>query len=122
MGSISFQKSAQHESLSSPPVKMFPSAVPPSKPPDSISEIMKTISPVEPQKTLRVTLINAAVYSCTSKLEGSKCFQLQISHPEVTGQSTTTMEKMVNMNSVPKEYHNFTDVFSKSKAGKLSEH
>jgi len=29
---------------------------------------------------------------------------------------------MVNMNSIPEEYHNFADVFSKSKAGKLAEH
>ena len=76
----------------------------------------------EPQKTPRVTLINAAVYSCASKLKGSKCFQLWISHHEVTGQSMATSENMVDMNNVPKEYHNFTDVFSKSKASKLAEH
>ena len=29
---------------------------------------------------------------------------------------------MVDMNNVPEEYHNFTDVFSKSKASKLAEH
>src|SRR5882724_10921387 len=122
LGSISFQQSAQHKSLGSPPIKTFPSAAPTSKPPDPVLEIMKPTSPVEPRKTLRVTLINAAAYSCASKLEGSKCFQLWISHPEVTSQSTTTMEKMVDMNNIPKEYHNFADVFSKSKAGKLAEH
>jgi len=83
---------------------------------------MKPTSPVEPRKTLRVTLINAAVYSCTSKLEGSKCFQLWISHPEVTGQTMTTTEKTVDMDNIPEEYHNFADVFSKYKAGKLAEH
>src|SRR5882724_749745 len=122
LGSISFWQLAQHKSLSSPPIETFPSAVPLSKPPDPVSEIMKPISPVEPWKTPRVTLINTAAYSCTSKLEGSKCFQLWISHPEVTSQTTTTMEKMVDMNNIPEEYHNFADVFSKSKAGKLAEH
>ena len=29
---------------------------------------------------------------------------------------------MVDMNNIPEEYHNFEDVFSKSKAGKLAEH
>src|SRR5882724_7992593 len=122
LGSISFWQSAQHKSLSSPPVETFLSAVPPSKPPDPVSEMKKPTSPVEPRKTPRVTLINAAAYSCASKLEGSKCFQLRISHPEVTGQTMTTMEKTVDMDNVPKEYHNSTDVFNKSKASKLAEH
>src|SRR5882724_615821 len=51
LGSISFQQLAQHESLSSHPFKMFLSAVPPSKPPDPVSEITKPTSPVEPRKT-----------------------------------------------------------------------
>jgi len=34
-----------------------------------------TCSPVNPRNPPRVTLINAAVYSCASKLEGSDCFQ-----------------------------------------------
>src|SRR5882724_4588999 len=122
LGSISFWQLAQHESLSSPPVETFPSVAPLSKPPDPVSEIMKPISLVEPQKTPRVTLINAAVYSRASKLEGSKCFKLRISHPEVTGQSMTTTEKTIDMNNVPEEYHNFADVFRKYKAGKLAEH
>src|SRR5882724_4015601 len=113
LGSISFRQSAQHESLSSPPIEMLPSAAPPSKPLDPVSEFTKPTSPVEPQKTPRVTLINATVYSHASKLKGSKCFQLRVSHPEVTGQSTTTSENTVDMNNVPEEYHNFTDVFNK---------
>ena len=52
----------------------------------------------------------------------SRCFQLQVSHPEVASQSTTTSETMVNMNNIPEEYHDFTDVFSKSKVGKLAKH
>src|SRR5882724_1687936 len=122
LGSISFRQSVQHKSLSSPPVETFPSAAPPSKPPDPVLEIMNPTSLVETRKTPKFTLINAAAYSCTSKLEGSKCFQLRISHPEVTGQTTTTTEKTVDMDNVPKEYHDFADVFSKSKAGKLAKH
>ena len=44
-----------------------------------------------------------------------------ISHPEVTSHSTTS-ENSVNMSSIPEEYHDFVDVFSKSKAGKLADH
>ena len=75
--------------------------------------------PVTPHKP-RVTLINAAAYSCTSKLKGSQCFQLWISFPEVTGCSTVTSS--VHLTSLPEEYRDFVDVFSKSKAGKLAKH
>src|SRR5882724_9614515 len=50
LGSISFRQSVQHESLSSCPIETFLSVVPPSKPPDPVSEIMKPTSPVEPRK------------------------------------------------------------------------
>jgi len=58
LGSIFFWQSAQHESLTSPPVKTSPL-----KPPDPVLEFMKPIPLVEPQKTPRVTLINATAYS-----------------------------------------------------------
>ena len=74
---------------------------------------------VSPHK-LRVPLINADTYSRACKLEGSQCFQLRILLPEVTGCSTAT--SLVDLTSLPEEYHNFADVFSKSKAGKLAEH
>jgi len=86
------------------------------------AKIPDPVPPVKPQKPPKVTLINAAAYSHASKLEGSKCFQLQISLPKVTGHSATTSEILVDMNSVPKDYHDFTDMFSKSKAGKLADH
>jgi len=41
---------------------------------------------------------------------------------EVTGHSTTTSETKVDMSIVPKDYHDFTDIFSKSKASKLADH
>ena len=66
--------------------------------------------------------MDAAVYSCASKLEGSDCFQLRISLPEVTGHSMTTFKTKVNMNIVPKGYYDFVDIFSKSKASKLADH
>jgi len=42
--------------------------------------------------------------------------------PEVTGHSTTTSETKVDMSTVPKDYHDFADIFCKSKAGKLADH
>src|SRR5882724_8245629 len=115
LGSIIFQQLSQHESKSSPFVETLPSSAPLQKLPDPVPDILKFVPPVEPRKPPRVTLINAAAYSRTSKLEGSNCFQLQISLPEVTGHSTTTSETKVDMSTVPEDYHDFTDVFSKSK-------
>ena len=48
--------------------------------------------------------------------------KLWISLSEVTGHSATTSKTKVNMSTVPKDYHDFADIFSKSKAGKLADH
>ena len=40
----------------------------------------------------------------------------------MTGQSATNMPGPINLDGVPKEYHDFADVFSKSKAGVLADH
>jgi len=129
LSSIIFWRLSQPESKSSPSVKTPPSSTPLAEIldpaleiPDPVPDLPNPVPLVNPRKPLRVTLINAAVYSHTSKLEGSKCFQLQISLPEVTGHSTTNSEILVDMSSVPEDYHDFTDVFSKSKAGKLADH
>jgi len=38
-----------------------------------------------------------------------------ISLPEVTGHSTTTSKTKVDMSTIPEDYHNFMDIFSKSR-------
>ena len=121
LGSITFRQPLQPKSKSSPSAETLPSTVPSSSNPSPVPEPQKPIPPVNPKKLPRVTLINAASYARASKLEGSECFRLTISHPEVTGHSTAT-EPTVDMNNVPEEYHDFADVFSKSKAGKLADH
>ena len=57
-------------------------------------------------------------------MKGSQCFHLQVATPEATGQSATNLPGPVNLDGVPKEYHDhdFADVFSKSKAGVLADH
>ena len=40
----------------------------------------------------------------------------------ITGHSTTTSETKVDMITIPEDYHDFTDIFSKSKASKLADH
>ena len=55
-------------------------------------------------------------------MQGSQCFCLQVMTPEATGRSVSMSPVTVNLDGVPEEYHDFTDVFSKSKAGILVEH
>src|SRR5882724_2764171 len=122
LGSIFFWQPLQHESEISPSTETFPSSVPLPNVQNPFPELPKSVPPVTSRKPPTVTLINAATYFHASKLEDSECFQLRISFPEVTGHSTTTSEPPVNMNSVPEDYHEFTDMFSKSKASKLASH
>ena len=55
-------------------------------------------------------------------MKGSQCFRLQVATPEATGWSATNLPGPVNLDGVLKEYHDFADVFSKSKAGVLADH
>ena len=115
LGNIQFHQTLQPKPKTSPPTETELSSVP------LASDIppMQPPPPVTPRKP-RVTLINAAAYSRACKFDGSQCFQLWISLPEVTGCSTATSS--VDLTSLPEEYHDFVDVFSKSKAGKLTKH
>src|SRR5882724_8028652 len=122
LGSIIFWQPSQHKSKSSPSVETLPSLTPFAEIPDPVPDLPNPVLLVNPRKPPRVNLINAAAYSHASKLEGSKFFQLWISLPEVTGHSTPTSKIRVDMSSDPKDYHDFTDMFSKSKAGKLADH
>ena len=69
-----------------------------------------------------ISLVNAVVFACTCKLEGSVKYQLQL-HPsrEVKGWSSST-SPAPDLSSVPPEYHNYMDVFSKVKASELPSH
>ena len=55
-------------------------------------------------------------------MQGSQCFRLQVVTPEATGQLVSVSPVTVNLDGVPEEYHDFADVFSKTKAGVLVDH
>ena len=55
-------------------------------------------------------------------MQGSQCFCLQVATPEAVGQLVRASLGTVSLDGVPEEYHDFTDVFSKSKAGVLVDH
>src|SRR5262245_38980175 len=66
-----------------------------------------------------IALINAAAFLHACNMEGSQCFRLDLSPatPKVYDPDPT-----LDLNKIPKEYHDFADVFSRTNADKLAEH
>jgi len=66
-----------------------------------------------------ISLVNAATFVWVCKLEGSTKYQLQL-HPSnsVKARSSSTSTPPV-LDTVPPEYCNYADVFSKAKASEL---
>ena len=120
LGHLFFRQLSQPEAKMSPPVETLLSSAPLSSPEIISPETSEPFLPVNNRKPPQVTLINASTYAHACKLEGTQCFQLRISLLEVTGHLTSSAP--VNLNMLLEYYHDFTDVFSKPKAGKLAEH
>ena len=72
------------------------------------------------RKAPKVSLINAAAFMRASKLPGSTSFSIAIRQTKahtVNADATPT-----DLTGIPKDYHEFTDVFSKGKADTLALH
>ena len=67
-------------------------------------------------------IISAPAFALACHLEGSTQFSLQLQPKETTLHSTSTTSKPADLSGVPAEYHDFADVFSKSKASQLAPH
>ena len=82
--------------------------LPPQKP--SVSdETPKTSAP-------KISLIGAAAFMRASKLPGSQCYRLHLSDLAASAKSATVSDEPPDLSQIPEEYHDFADVFSKSKA------
>jgi Reverse transcriptase (RNA-dependent DNA polymerase)/Retroviral aspartyl protease len=71
----------------------------------------------EPQ----VALLDAAMFMWTCTLDGSRCFLLNLAL-EPSAHTASASADLVDLKDLPKEYHDFVDVFSKSKADTLAPH
>jgi hypothetical protein len=114
MGSITFQTPLRPDPILMSPVAQVASAALPTLTPTP---------PVEPPtppklKAPYITLVNAVALAHICKLENSKTFQLRISSDKTTPIPVAPNE----MDGIPLEYHNFANVFSKTKADTLAEH
>src|SRR6202040_1853681 len=70
-----------------------------------------------------IALVNAVVYQCACQLPRSQSFSITLSNGETLVSSALALaETPIDLTGIPKEYHDFTDVFSKVKANKLPPH
>ena len=65
---------------------------------------------------LKVSFVNAAAFARLSKMDDTQVYQLFLSN------KSTPDDAPVNMTSVPSDYHDFTNVFSKTRACTLAPH
>ena len=92
--------------------------------PDSSNESTPFSDPSPAPDSLDLTpphiaLVNASAFLHACNMEGSQCFHLDLSPhtPKVYDPDPT-----LDLNKIPKEYHDFADVFSRVNANKLAEH
>jgi len=71
-------------------------------------------------KRSHIAIISAPALLQASRLSGSKTFSLQF-RSTIQAKSTTISEK-IDLSAIPEEYHEYADVFSKSKAETLAPH
>jgi len=111
-----------------PSVLQNPASVPPVEtlvnPPFSPAENPLQFTPSEtlPSNSKRphIAIISAPALLWASCLSGSKIFSLQFCST-IQAKSTTISEK-IDLSAIPEEYHEYADVFSKSKAETLAPH
>jgi len=118
-GSTSFQPPSLLQSLASvPPVETLVNF------PFSLVEtpLQFTLSETFPSNPKRphIAIINVPALLWALHLSGSTTFSLQF-HSTMQAKSTTISEK-IDLSSIPEEYHEYANVFSKSKVETLAPH
>ena len=96
VGSIMFHSPLQTDSLMSPETVA----------PAPISS--GTLSPPTPLVALKVSFVNATAFAHLCKMDYTQVYQLCLSNKSAPDDAP------VNMTGVPSDYHNFTNIFSKT--------
>jgi len=76
---------------------------------------------VSNSRRFNIAIIGAAAFLHVSKLSGSHNFELYLRFSDIQANSAKLAETP-NLSNVPSEYHEFADVFSKTKAETLPPH
>ena len=112
--SIHFRTAPATRPVSDPVPQASPMAPPEPTPP--------TPTPDAPKSVPQVSVVNAAAFARACRLPGSESFTLNLSATSVLGRATSVSGIPPDLSGVPPEYHEFADVFSKTKADILPEH
>jgi hypothetical protein len=67
-------------------------------------------------------LIGAAAFALAAKQPGAQTFKIHLSDPSVSGKAASVSDEKPDLSQIPEEYHDFADVFSKTKADTLAPH
>ena len=63
-------------------------------------------------KAPKITIVNAVTFTCIHRMDSTELFQLALS--EVTAKAHSVFSNAsIDLSSIPKEYHNFLDIFNK---------
>jgi len=118
-GSISFRPpSVLQNPASVPPIETLVN--PPFSPAENPLQFTPSEIPPSNPKQPHIAIISMLALLRALRLSGSKTFSLQF-HSIIQAKSTT-ISKKINLSAIPEEYHEYADVFSKSKAETLAPH
>jgi len=122
LGSISFCSTNQEELLALVKAR---SVYTPFLMQSNLSSESPQLSPTISKKALlkpHVSLINGMVFQHASCLPESEVFSLNLGNPRLTVRATTSASDPKGLESIRVEYHQYSDVFSKSRADSLAPH
>jgi len=108
-----------------PPASLELVAPPPSALVTALSALIANISALSlPGTAPHISLVSAAAFMHTCKLEGSVQFTLHLQSGEAKlhAASANSDAPISGLSGVPPEYHDFADVFSKAKSTQLPPH
>ena len=126
-GQILYFRQLPHSVPSSPHTGFTDSKESPVSRLSSASNLLPSVSsdsssdPLGNSSLPSVSFVNAAAYARLARVKGNTVFSVTISSSDsVTGCSTNV--EQVDLSDIPEDYHEYADVFSKSKASSLPPH
>jgi len=88
----------------------------------TLSTTQEPPAPTSGAKPPHISIIGAAAFARARQLPGVQCFSLSLSDIALSGRSASVSTDDPDLSTIPTEYHDFADVFSKSKADTLAPH
>ena len=107
LGSINFRPQLLGSSLLTPTSSTRVATVP-----------LQTSASVEAPNTSittqKISMIRAAAFMRACKRPGTQCFSLHLSESLLSAKSASISNEAPDLSTIPEEYHNYADIFSKS--------